>query len=129
MKKNTPTQTRLAFAKLKKSSGPSQCEIVPVGKRRDGGTRYWCLMHKADATAKYGKPAAKCRYADVPLITEDETLVLDIGAYAGGVACWGAVPPVYDTTSLPLDRGIHVHARDKAAGKKQVDRTYRRVLP
>jgi len=28
------------------------CEVVAVGKRRDGGTRYWCLRHKADATAK-----------------------------------------------------------------------------
>ena len=35
----------------------SACDIVSVGKRRDGGTRYWCLRHKADATAKYGRPA------------------------------------------------------------------------
>src|SRR5687768_1337518 len=26
------------------------CNIVSVGKRRDGGTRYWCLAHRADAT-------------------------------------------------------------------------------
>src|SRR2546428_5894229 len=99
---------------LEGPSGPSVvsegCRIVPVGKRRDGGTRYWCLTHKADATAKYGRPARVCRYSNVAPITSAETLVLDISEYGGGVALWGAVPPVYDTTRQPLDRGIHVHA-------------------
>lgn len=105
-----------------------RCEIVTVGKRRDGGTRYWCLGHRADATAKYGRPAPKCKYADVPVVSESETLTLDLGKYPGGVACWGAVPPVYDTTSLSLDRGIHVHARKTADGPKLIDRTFRRVI-
>ncbi|MHC5537088.1 hypothetical protein ACYOEI_02490, partial [Singulisphaera rosea] len=35
------------------------CHVTAVAKRRDGGIRYWCSVHKADATAKYGKPAAK----------------------------------------------------------------------
>jgi hypothetical protein len=64
----------------------------------------------------------------VPAVSEGETLNLDLAAYPGGVACWGAVPPVYDTTTLPLDRGIHVHARKKAGGPKEVDRTFRRVV-
>lgn len=113
-------------------SGASQpnraCDVVPVGKRRDGGTRYWCLAHKADATAKYGRPAAKCRYADIPPILEEQTLKLDLARYPGGVACWGAVPPVYDTTLLPLDRGIHVHARTEPRGPKVIDGTFRRVV-
>jgi transposase-like protein len=104
------------------------CNVVSVGKRRDGGTKYWCLQHRADATAKYGRPAAKCRYADVPEVLDSETLILDLSKYAGGVACWGAVSPVYDTTTLPLDRGIHVHARKTTDGPKLLDGTYRRVL-
>lgn len=104
-----------------------ECEIIAVGKRRDGGTRYWCLEHKADATAKYGRRARHCRYAHVLPIKPREVLSLDLGAYAGGVALWGAVPPVYDTTRLPLDRGIHVHARRVAAGSKEIDATYRQV--
>jgi hypothetical protein len=110
--------------------GPSrtECDIVAVGRRRDGGTRFWCLVHKADATAKYGIQAAKCRYADEPPITAEQTLTLDLDRYPGGVACWGAVPPVYDTTSFPLDRGIHVHARREAGGRKEIDRTFRRVV-
>ena len=87
------------------------CQIVPVGKRRDGGTRYWCLRHKADATAKYGRRASTCRVAHVPLVTERETLSLRLQEYPGGVALWGAVAPVYDTTNRRLDCGIHVHAR------------------
>src|SRR5688572_997889 len=104
------------------------CHIVSVGKRRDGGTRYWCLRHKADATAKYGKQASACRTAHIPPIPEKEILTLDLRAYAGGIALWGAVPPVYDTTIQPLDRGIHVHARVAAdSKKKELDQTFRAV--
>ncbi len=105
----------------------SACDIKPVGKRRDGGTRYWCLAHKADATAKYGRRAKVCRAAHLPPILPEDILELDLDQYPGGVALWGAVPPIYDTTRLPLDLGIHVHARKKAGGNKVIDRTYRRV--
>jgi transposase-like protein len=47
--------------------------------------------------------------------------------YKGGVALWGAVPALYDTTRLPMDRGIHVHARATPEAKKEMDRTYRAV--
>ncbi len=105
----------------------SACNIVSVGKRRDGGTRYWCLRHKADATAKYGRPASQCRTAHIPPISAAETLALDIDKYEGGIALWGAVPPVYDTTTQPMDRGIHVHARTTVGGVKEMDQTYRAV--
>lgn len=103
------------------------CNITPVGKRRDGGTRYWCLNHKADATAKYGRPGTTCRAAHLPPILPEEILELDLDEYPGGVALWGAVPPIYDTTCLPLDFGVHVHARRNADDAKDIDGTYRRV--
>lgn len=103
------------------------CNIVPVGRRRDGGTRYWCLAHHANATAKYGKPADKCVAADDAPIAAQDMLDLNFKAYPGGVALWGSVPAVYDTTSKPMDRGIHVHARIVKDGEKVIDRTYRRV--
>lgn len=103
------------------------CEITPVGKRRDGGTRYWCLTHKADATAKYGRPATTCRAAHLPPILPQEILELNLDQYPGGVGLWGAVPPVYDTTRLPLDLGIHVHARTDSDGDKDIDATFRAV--
>jgi hypothetical protein len=109
---------------LKHASG---CDIKPVGKRRDGGTRYWCLTHKADATAKYGRPAMACRAAHLPPILPHEILDLDLDQYPGGVGLWGAVPPVYDTTCLPVDFGIHVHARRNTEGDKEIDATYRAV--
>lgn len=105
----------------------SKCEIISVGKRRDGGTRYWCLRHRSDATAKYGVPAVKCRHADIKPPSKSETLVLDIANYRGGVALWGAVPPVYDTTRQPLDRGIHVHARKEIGSPKEIDASFRCV--
>lgn len=122
------------FEELSSSSNPqpsaaeTSCRIEPIGKRRDGGTKYWCKEHHADATAKYGRPAAYCRYAHVLKPSEGETFHLDPNDYPGGIALWGAVPPVYDTTALPLDRGIHLHARHDANGPKLVDQTYRRVV-
>jgi NAD-dependent SIR2 family protein deacetylase len=103
-----------------------RCQIVDVGKRRDGGTRYWCLKHRADATAKYGKRARACRAAHVRPETTD-AFELDLDVYRGAVALWGAVPAVYDTTRLPLDQGIHVHARRSALDKKEIDGTFPRV--
>jgi transposase-like protein len=104
-----------------------RCKIVAVGRRRDGGTRYWCLAHHANATAKYGVEAKKCVAANDPPIRADEQLDLDVGVYQGGVALWGSVPAVFDTTIQPVDRGIHVHARSTKRGVKDIDQTYRRL--
>jgi transposase-like protein len=103
------------------------CNIVPVGRRRDGGTRYWCVAHHANATAKYGKPAAKCVAADDTPVAPEECLDLDVRAHLGGIALWGSVPAVYDTTKKSADRGIHVHARAVKGGEKVIDRTYRKL--
>lgn len=103
------------------------CRIQAVGKRRDGGTRYWCMEHRASATAKYGRRASRCRHADIPPVLSDQRLVLDVGAFRGGVAIWGAVPPIYDTTEAPVEQGVHVHARKVPGGAKDIDGTFREV--
>lgn len=109
-------------------AGPNEpCDVVAVQKRRDGGTRYWCRAHRADATAKGGTRAARCRRADMIPIGADETLTLDLTKYPGGVALWGAVPAIYDTTRRKMDRGIHVHARLTPESSKEMDLTYRAV--
>ncbi len=105
----------------------NQCNIVPAGKRRDGKMRYWCIEHKGDATAKYGVQAPRCRNADQEPIAPTDILEFDIDQYKGGIALWGAVPAIYDTTRLPMDRGIHVHARKQTGASKEIDRTYRAV--
>jgi hypothetical protein len=104
-----------------------RCKIVPVGRRRDGGTRYWCLSHHANATAKYGVAAEECVAAHDRPIKKSQTLDLDFMDYPGGVALWGSVPAVYDTTTQPVDRGIHVHARNVAGPHKDIDKTFRRL--
>lgn len=100
-----------------------RCDIVAVGKRRDGGTRFWCVRHGADATAKYGVKAKACRAAHMS-VEKGPAFALNVDLYKGGIALWGAVPPVYDTTRLPLDKGIHVHARKFAEKRKEIDGTY-----
>lgn len=121
----TPRQFELLAPEPPPSDGA--CRVTPVGLRRDGRMRYWCLAHKADATGKYGRRLDACRGAGIEPIAEAEMLALDLDQFAGGVALWGAVPPVYDTTRLPLDRGIHVHAREIAGGDKVHDMTFRAV--
>jgi transposase-like protein len=105
----------------------NSCNIVSVGKRRDGGTRYWCLNHRADATAKYGRRGQQCRYAHFPLVLPDERLRLESKDFKGGIALWGAVFPVYDTTQCDASLGVHVHARKIPDGPKEIDGTYREV--
>jgi transposase-like protein len=85
------------------------------------------LVHHANATAKYGKRAKHCRYAHIPQISADQTLTLDPSNYAGGVAVWGAVPPIFDTTQKPTEHGVHVHARHSDSESKVIDGTYRSV--
>ena len=106
---------------------PYGCRIVAVGKRRDGGTRYWCLAHRANATAKYGRESEHCRHALIPPLGGDEVIDIVLSEFPGGVALWGAVPPVYDTTDRPLDRGIHIHARKRPGEEKDIDATSREV--
>jgi hypothetical protein len=109
-------------------AGPDvPCDVVAIEKRRDGGTRYWCRAHRADATEKGGTPASKCRTAHIVPIQPQEILTLDLKKYLGGVALWGAVPAVYDTTREKMDRGIHVHARPTPESEKELDFTYRAV--
>lgn len=106
----------------------SKCTISMVARRRDGGFRYWCLAHKADATAKYGKPAERCVAAGDAPIESNEALEIDPAQFPGGIALWGAVPAIYDTTRLPMERGIHVHARLRPGEeKKELDHTYRKI--
>lgn len=107
------------------AGGAMPCDVDAIEKRRDGGTRYWCRAHRADATAKGGTPASKCRAADVVPIRAEEVVTLDLDKYPGGVALWGAVPAVCDTTRQPMDRGIHVHARPTPDSEKELDFTYR----
>jgi hypothetical protein len=109
-------------------AGPEvPCDVGAIEKRRDGGTRYWCRTHRADATAKGGKPAARCRAADRVPLRDNEIKTLDLDKYRGGVALWGAAPAVYDTTRRPMDSGIHIHARPKPGSDKELDFTFRAV--
>jgi transposase-like protein len=57
----------------------------------------------------------------------DNAVPIQLSEYKGGVGFWGAVPALYDTTRLPMDRGIHVHARTVSGKDKWVDQTYSRV--
>lgn len=103
------------------------CNIFARGKNRQGFIRYWCLAHHAPAS-KGSMRFERCVKANVPEPSELDILRLAPSDFSGGVAFWGAVPPVYDTTRYPVDFGIHVHMREEPCGKKVIDRTYKRVV-
>lgn len=61
------------------------------------------------------------------LTSAPKTLQLDPKQYPGGIAIWGALPPIYDTSVAPPDAGVHVHARMVPGGKKSIDETFELV--
>jgi len=59
------------------------------------------------------------------MISKDlKVLNLNPSEYPGGIAIWGALPAVYDTTNNTPESGIHVHARLKTGGAKVIDDTF-----
>lgn len=105
----------------------AQCSIEHVGKQRNGKPRYWCLTHQCNATGPHGVRLSACavsaKAGKVPKVLE-----IDASAHPGGIALWGAVEAVYDTSSMPPEIGIHVHARAAQQGQKQVDDTFDTVV-
>ena len=103
------------------------CQVFAVGKRRDGGTRYWCLRHKADATAKYGKPAIACRAAHILRLRPRTDL--NLMSTTIGVESLSGVP--FHLSMTPRHYPwIEVSMFTLAAvigGMKKIDRTFRAV--
>jgi len=53
------------------------------------------------------------REDDGEVRTEPKVLQLDPSTYPGGIAIWGALPTVYDTSICPPDAGVHVLPNSK----------------
>ena len=100
-----------------------ECLIEYTGNQRNGNPRYWCSVHRAPATARFGARLDRCESA-FREVAEGASFPLETERYPGGVALWGSVEAVYDTTGLPPERGIHVHARVTSGGDKVIDATF-----
>lgn len=92
------------------------CSIISFGSQ--ACTKHWCTTHHFPAFDSDGN----CKKAKV--ISGDEEILLDLATYRGGIGLWGSVPPVFDTTLLPITDGVHVHARQERNGPKEIDRNY-----
>lgn len=103
------------------------CNIVYVGKNRNGKARYWCLMHHAPASDRRGTKLKSCLAQQQHVHNKQEEFCLVPSNYEGGVALWGSTLAVYDTTLFPVSAGIHVHARKVEGGKKEIDKTFSSV--
>jgi hypothetical protein len=81
------------------------------------------VAHGSSATARFGTRLDRCEGA-YRTIAAHRRFKLDPSEFAGGIALWGAVEPVYNTTKRSAERGIHIHARLSTPGTKQIDDTY-----
>ncbi|MEQ9490135.1 MAG: hypothetical protein RIM72_14200 [Alphaproteobacteria bacterium] len=105
-------------------SNTNECDIRHAGLNRNGKDRWWCRTHGANATGKHGVRLEKCVNASFD-VTKLKRLELDIDLYEGGIGIWGAVEPVFNTTSKTQCTGVHVHARKSSAvDKKDIDGTF-----
>jgi transposase-like protein len=104
-----------------------KCSIEHVGKQRNGKPRYWCKVHQRSATGLHGVRLSICVGA-LEATRQPKVLELDAQAHPGGIALWGAVEAVYDSSSIPPEIGIHVHARATKDGQKEVDDTFDTVV-
>src|SRR5260370_35457750 len=104
------------------------CSIEHVGKQRNGKPRFWCSVHQSSATGRYGIRLPACEGAYLDKAETRKILELDPADYPGGIALWGAVDAAYDTTSLKPESGIHVHARERSDGGKEIDDTFDAVV-
>lgn len=100
------------------------CEIVAVGKFRNGRPKVWCKTH-AQVVKDVG--ATACTQSGSLLTLR--CLSLDVDRYAGGLGIWGSLPPAIDTATSDMDtesllEGVHVHARPEPKAKKEIDETY-----
>lgn len=104
----------------------TKCDIIVLGKRRNGKPKYWCRVHKRFAWDKEGNKLEPCPgYFEEDLSKERSELALNLDDYPGGVGIWGFLHPVYDTTTLPSPEvGVHVHARRTVNAAKEIDTTY-----
>lgn len=106
----------------------NKCKAQYIGKNRNGTARYWCTVHHAPISDGQGNILSKCLSTNKKISeTTSNSLTISPSDYPGGIALWGATLAVYDTTSFNLDLGIHVHAREKIGGNKQIDKTFRYV--
>ncbi len=99
------------------------CQILLVSFPRGAKSKYWCVAHDSSATARFGGRLDRCEgaYRSIP---DYRRFNLDTDLYPGGVALWGAVEPVYNSTRWQGERGVHVHARKERGQKKDIDETF-----
>lgn len=118
----TATCDRLPVLPQLRSTQP--CIIDAAIKKRNGDPYWWCHTHGKEVHAGNGDAPSHCSGADSAPICDDDVFELDLADYPGGVAAWGATPPVATWGTGDRDEGgVHVHARATVNGTKAVDRS------
>jgi transposase-like protein len=81
-------------------------------------------MQDRECVAERGSVGVADVEATLQLDHHSHVLDLSPAEYPGGIAMWGALPAVYNTSIAPDEFGVHVHARLKVGGKKSLDETF-----
>ena len=109
--------------------GPLQnqkCNIRNVGKSRNGSDRFWCSQHNSTATGYGGIKLENCELSYLDTVPK-RVLEIREHDFPGGIAIWGAVDPIFNTTDYSDQAGVHVHARNEPGGDKIHDETFDEV--
>jgi hypothetical protein len=107
---------------------PKKCIIRADTKLRNGYPNWWCFTHFASARGENGKKLDRCVNANLPEISEDEQIYINLNDYPGGVGIWGSLAAVYDSKREIPEKGVHVHLRKNKGEKKVVDKTFKEVF-
>lgn len=104
-----------------------ECKIESLGRNRNGSQRLWCHAHKCLVSTTRGITPDKCDLYGNESPPEFGELVLRPSDFAGGIAIWGALPPVYNSANENEHQAVHVHARKSDSGGKEIDDNYSNV--
>lgn len=103
------------------------CQFVDAGKFRHGAVRWWCRTHQTHWGTKGDKEAfrqhgeMRCSNHAQPMHYVVTPLVVAPDDYAE-IGIWCSLPAAKATGPIePRAPKIHVHARAKAGGAKQID--------
>ena len=80
----------------------TRCEIEVRPRNRRGCQQYWCMQHFAPAFGDGLNEPTQCAQPNFAPPAAHESLSLNPLDYPGGIALWGAVPAIFDSTSLHI---------------------------
>lgn len=97
------------------------CQINKIDRSNQKSV-HWCNVHHSPVLFSNRKSNVNClRVTIAPRLENDpDTFYLDLSNQINGVSLWATTPPVYDTTTLAMPRGIHLHLQNEQIAHSEI---------